>query len=409
MGTENTNDIPLYETTDQCCACGACVNVCVSQAIQLMPDEKGFLYPQIDPDKCIKCEQCLEVCIYKHSAPATSEKETYVAVAEGIDIRKSASGGIFAGLATKILEQGGIVFGCTMSLENGKFIPRHISIDRTDELYKLQGSKYVQSTTEMTFKSAEEFLNSGRTVLYSGTPCQIAALKLFLGKPYDRLFTIDTICHGVPNAQLFNDYIAFESKKRQSTITGFEFRDKSAGWKLHGKMTLEKDGKTSKVPFEPEDSSYYQMFLNRYTYRDNCYSCPYASDHRPGDITIGDYWCIDLVHPELLSENGGSLEQTKGVSCLIINSPQGRKLMEEFGKEITTWPSTYENASKYNRQLLEPSRKPAEREEVFARYQNGYAEVDKWYQARLKPIRRKRAIRNMIPKGLKKTVKKLIR
>lgn len=375
----------------------------------MLQDENGFLYPQIDPDKCIKCERCLEVCVYKHPMPTTSEKETYVAVAGGIDIRKSASGGIFASLAKNILEQGGIVFGCTMLFENGMFIPRHISIDRMDEIWKLQGSKYVQSSTEMTYRSVEEYLNSGRTVLYSGTPCQIAALKLFLGKPYESLFTLDTICHGVPNAQLFNDYIAFENKKRQCLITGFDFRDKSEGWKLYGKMTLEKEGRTSKVSFEPEESSYYQMFLNRYTYRENCYSCPYASDNRPGDITIGDYWCIDLVHPELLSENGGPLEQTKGVSCLVINSQQGIKLMEEFGNEILTWPSTYENASKYNKQLLQPSQMPAERAEVLAKYQNGYDAVDKWYQARLRPIKRRRAVIMMIPKGLKQIVRKLIR
>ena len=151
------------------------------------------------------------------------------------------------------------------------------------------------------------------------------------------------------------------------------------------------------------------MFLNRYTYRENCYSCPYASDNRPGDITIGDYWCIDLVHPEMMNENGGPLEQTKGVSCLGINSQQGRKLMEEFGNEILTWPSTYENASKYNKQLLQPSQMPEERAEVLARYQNGYEAVDKWYQARLKPIKRRRAVVKMIPKGLKQTLKKLIR
>ena len=385
------------------------MNVCSSRAVQLFPDTNGFLYPQIDPDKCIKCELCLEVCMYKHPVQTTSEKETYVAVAGEIDIQKSASGGVFASLAKNIIEQGGIVFGCTMMLENGKFIPRHISIDRTDELYKLQGSKYVQSSTEMTYRSVEEYLNSGKTVLYSGTPCQIAALKLFLGKTYERLFTLDTICHGVPNAQLFNDYIAFENKKKQCSITSFDFRDKSEGWKLHGKMTMKKDGRTSKVSFEPEESSYYQMFLNRYTYRENCYHCLYASENRPGDITIGDYWCIDLVHPELLSENGGQLEQTKGVSCLIINSPQGRMLMKEFGSEIRTWPSTYENASKYNKQLLQPSQMPAERAEVFAKYQNGYDAVDKWYQARLRPIKRRRAVVKMIPKGLKQIVRKLIR
>ena len=406
---ENNRDFTLFDTPDQCCACGACVNICPSQAIYFQPDENGFLFPQIDQDKCIDCGQCQEVCIYKHPQQEISEKETYVAVAKGIDIRKSASGGIFASLAKNIIEKGGIVFGCAMEIENGYFVSKHVSIEKLEELSQLQGSKYVQSSTELTYKSVKDYLNVGRTVLYSGTPCQIAALKLFLGKQYGNLFTIDTICHGVPNSQFFNDSIKYENEKRKGIITGFDFRDKSQGWKLHGKMTVEKDGKTNTVFFEAEESSYYQLFLNGYTYRENCYRCPFACDKRPGDITIGDYWCVDLVHPELLTENGGQLEQKNGVSCMIVNTEQGKKMMEQYGREILTWHSTYEKASKYNQQLLQPSKKPTERDEVFTRYHQGYAEVDKWYRARLRPIKFRRTVVRMIPKGIKQTVKKLIK
>ena len=132
------------------------------------------------------------------------------------------------------------------------------------------------------------------------------------------------------------------------------------------------DGTLEIQYFEPEETSYYQIFLNSYTYRENCYSCPYACDNRQGDITIGDYWCVELVHPELISENGGSLEYENGTSCMIINNIHGQEMLKEFGEGIQKWPSTYENAAKYNGQLNVPSVMKPEREEIFTLYKDGY-------------------------------------
>jgi hypothetical protein len=171
-------------------------------------------------------------------------------------------------------------------------------------------------------------------------------------------------------------------------------------------MTLE-NGK--KIHFEPEESSYYQMFLNSYTYRENCYQCPYASDYRPGDITICDYWCVELVHPELLRENGGPLSHEAGVSCLIINNSKGRRLLEEFGSGIVKWESTYEKASKYNRQLIAPSQRKPEREMVLSLCRENYSKVDKWYHRRLRPIKIRRAIRAAVPRSVKNLIKKVLR
>ena len=126
-------------------------------------------------------------------------------------------------------------------------------------------------------------------------------------------------------------YIVLLGKK----IVGFQFRDKSKGWKLFGKILCEnEDGTLETRYFEPEEPSYYQMFLNFYTYRENCYSCPYACDNRQGDITIGDYWCAELVHPELISENGGPLEHENGTSCMIINNIHGQEMLRRFGEGI---------------------------------------------------------------------------
>ncbi|MGN0644330.1 Coenzyme F420 hydrogenase/dehydrogenase, beta subunit C-terminal domain [Gemmiger sp.] len=385
-----------------CCGCGACAFVCPKGAISMQPDEDGFVYPQVDEAKCVHCGLCEKVCAYRNQTPPLSLKEVYAAVSGDTDVRESASGGLFASFAQAVLADGGAVYGCAMEYENGKLWPRHICITEQQDLIRLKGSKYVQSDLGDSYRDIQRRLTDGKTVLFSGTPCQVAGLKGFLRKDYANLFTVDIVCHGVPSVKLFQDYIEFEEKKRGAKITSFHFRDKSQGWKLYGSMTLD-NGRT--VYFEPEESSYYQMFLNSYTYRENCYTCPYASDHRPGDITIGDYWCIELVHPELLAENSGPLDHEKGVSCMIVNNDHGQALLGTYGGGILRWPSTYEKASKYNHQLIGPSQLKPERETVLSLSRENYEKVEAWYRRRLIPIRINRAVRAMIPRSIKDIVK----
>ena len=371
----------------------------------MIPDEDGFSYPVVDGGKCVECGLCEKVCVFQNGNTPESAKEVWAAVSGDTDVSQSASGGMFASFAQAVIADGGAVYGCAMEYENEKLWPRHICVTEQVDLIRLKGSKYVQSDMGDTYPDIRRRLEEGQTVLFSGTPCQVAGLRGYLRRDYDNLYTLDLICHGIPSGKLFRDYISFEEKKRGAKITGFRFRDKSAGWKLHGAMTLE-NGQT--VHFEPEESSYYQMFLNSYTYRENCYHCPYASDRRPGDITIGDFWCIELVHPELLVENGGSLEHEKGASCLIVNNEKGRDLLARFGGGIRRWPSTYEQASKYNRQLVVPAAKKPEREEVLALSREGYEKVEKWYQHRLRPIKMRRVVRAAVPRPIKNVIKKVL-
>lgn len=395
----------IHPTTINCCACTACVSICPKGAITMVPDENGFVYPVVDESKCVRCGLCEQVCAYRNDVPPVSQKKVSVAVSACTDVRESASGGLFAAFAQAVIDQGGAVYGCAMIYEKGQLWPRHICVTERRDLIRLKGSKYVQSDLTGMYPDVRRRLAEGQTVLFSGTPCQVAGLKGFLRKEYENLFTVDIICHGVPGGKLFRDYISFEEKKRGAKITSFRFRDKSQGWKLHGAMTLD-SGET--VYFEPEESSYYQMFLNSYTYRENCYSCPYASDHRPGDVTIGDYWCVELVHPELLRENGGQLDHESGTSCLIVNNERGEQLLRQFGQGIVRWPSTYENAAKYNRQLTAPSSLKPERETVLAMARESYETVDAWYQRRLRKIKMKRAVRRAVPRPVKKLLRKLL-
>lgn len=396
----------LFDTKNTCCGCTACQSICPQHAITMQLDENGFIYPHIAHEKCINCKLCKKVCSYQNSLPSISDKNVFVALSQNTDLSTSASGGLFASLAQSVLNDNGIVYGSAMLYEREQLHVRHIKATSIDQLNLLKGSKYIHSNMQGIFPDVLTELKQGKTVLFSGTPCQVAGLKGFLQKDYSNLYTIDIICHGVPSEQLFQQYIAFEENKHNAKITSFRFRDKKQGWKLHGSMTFN----TNKTfHFEPEESSYYQLFLNSYTYRENCYSCPYASEHRPGDITIGDYWCIELVHPELLIENGGPIAPLKGVSCMIVNNNIGNELLSQYGSGIKHWKSSYENASKYNRQLTAPSQLKEERDIVLGLAQTSYKALDRWYRKRLIPIKIKRTIRASIPRPLKNFIKKFIK
>lgn len=393
-----------------CCACSACMNVCAHQAIQMITNEDGFTYPQIEKDKCVNCGLCIQACNYQKEEKKVSAKIVYAAATNDTDPFASASGGLFASFAKHVIVAGGVVYGCALIYESGVLHPRHIRVSEPDKLYLLQGSKYVQSDIGLIYQEVQRDLRQNRMVLFTGTPCQVDGLKGYLHKEYDNLFTIDIICHGVPGSQMFQDYLRFVEKKKKKKVIEYKFRDKSNGWKLSGKMILEDaDGQQEEILFAPEKSSYYQMFLDSYTYRVNCYTCPYACDNRPGDITIGDYWCIDLIHPEYLIQNGGKFDERKGISCLIINNHHGENMMKKFGSGIHTEKSSFEKASKYNGQLTHPSVLKPERKIVLEKYAQGYEVLEKWYHRKRLPVKIKRAIRAAVPRWMKNGLKNMMR
>lgn len=402
--------IQLFKELKDCCGCAACMNICPKKAITMRADGKGFVYPDIDQQLCIECGKCKRVCAFQNVSYNESLKGTYAAVSTNTDVRESASGGLFASFAKAVLEDNGVVYGCAMIYENEKLQPKHICVTCIEELALLKGSKYVQSDIGYIYQDVRNRLKTGVTVLFSGTPCQIAGLRGFLEKEYKNLFTIDIICHGVPSVQFFQDYISYAEKKIGKKIVDFRFRDKHSGWKLYGRMSCKNsDGTVEQCYFEPEESSYYQMFLNSYTYRENCYFCPYACDNRQGDITIGDYWCIDLVHPEMLIENGGVLDEKQGISCMIINDSRGKEMLKRYGHKVLAITSSYENAARYNAQLKKSSILKKERTKALDLYSKGYNKLERWYQRKLFFIKTQRAIIKKVPKPIKKFAKTVLK
>lgn len=404
----NTN---LFEKKVDCCACGACVNKCPVNAIAMEEDIDGFVYPNIDYTRCISCGACKRACAYQNQIVKNSPITSYVAVnKERKQKMESASGGIFAAMATKIISSGGVVFGATLEKRDNLFISHHIAVDALDNIKLLQGSKYVQSDTEFTFKEVLSCLQDGKKVLYSGTPCQVAGLKQFLEKDYENLITVDLICHGVPSNRFFNEYLSFLKKRlRAKDIIGYSFRDKKKGWGMNCRVDfLTQNGKekTKYIPARLE--SYNTLFLDGLTYRENCYTCKYACRHRPGDFTIGDYWGIDKEHPDIF-DNRLFVEQD-GISCLIVNSEKGKKIIDDcFFDNLEIYMSHFDKVAKKNGQLNSPSKLSESRSIIFDVYrEKAYAGVEDLFRRIYKKQRILHWVFNKMPMKLRKISKNVL-
>lgn len=396
---------------ESCCGCGICAAICPYKAIRMIEDEHGFRYPVIDQTKCVDCGACDRICAYQHDKePRWNPQKTYVAVTKNTEITKSASGGIFASLAANVLKEGGIVYGCAMREHEGELIPEHIGIETLSDLYLLTGSKYVQSSITEICSDVKKQVISGRKVLFSGTPCQVSAIRSLLnGRTFDNLLLIDIVCHGVPSARFFCDYISDIERRRKGKVIKFTFRDKAYGWSKTGSYVIERKGKTKKYVLPFMQSSYYAYFMNSDIYRESCYHCKYACKERVGDITIGDYWGVRTEHPEFLSETGGQIDRQKGVSCMLINTTIGEQWLEKYKKDLLLFPSLFEKAAKNNTQLRRPSPHGKEREKVLELYRaKGYHAVEKYYRKSLGIRWHIMMFKRIIPQSIKKPFRKMM-
>lgn len=343
---------------NQCYSCRSCEQICPRHCISMKETKEGFLYPYVASEFCVDCGVCLSHCpaheFPKSEVGDSSFIQIYYAIKlkNKTEILKSSSGGAFAGFAKKIIAQGGYVFGSAFADD---FSVAHCYVDSFDELEKLKGSKYVESNTCNTYSEVWELLKKGKTVLYSGCPCQIAGLRKFLGKDYDNLFTLDLICHGTPSRKLFKKYIAWLETKLKENIIYYSFRDKqTGGWSCGGKTKTKTRTKTINGFNDP----YYSSFLKSFTYKMSCYNCTYADiNRRPGDITIGDFWGVPYFYPKFYSK--------KGVSEIIINSQKGKSLFESVSNVFEILPITKEQAEYQNGNLVQPTKMPVRRKSVY--------------------------------------------
>lgn len=409
MSQTNTERIILFENKRECCGCGACYNICPQKAISMEEDELGYVYPVIDEAKCVKCGLCKKICHYQDNENMQKPIKTLAAANKNEDLlKKVASGGIFSSVAESILEDDGIVFGASMEYKNGVLVPMHISVSNKEELLKLQGSKYVQSFIGDTYAEAKKYLLEGRKVLFSGTPCQISGLKSYLGKDFENLYTIDIICHGVPNAKWFQNYIKVLEEKLQGKVYYYNFRDKSKGQGMNAQIKYHDKNGNSKVLYKDGHlTSFFHLFLKMNIYRDNCYECPYARQERVSDITIGDYWGIYEEHAEEMKHS--NMSNSKGVSCVLINTEKGISVFEKISARMDMFETTVEKVAKHNMQLREPTKYTEERQNLFQIYKNsGYEGIESHFQKSIRVKKYFYALRSMAPKGLKRKLKQIV-
>lgn len=398
--------VELYADKKDCCGCGACVNICTQNAITLESDEDTFLYPTINTALCIGCNACTQVCPIKNTVNLEKTKRAYAATYKRREVlQKSSSGGIFPAVANYILSEGGVVFATSL---NEVFLPCVISVKHPEELYLLQGSKYVQSNMGDCFRQILDYLKSNKNVLFCGTPCQCAAVKKYVKGYEANLYLVDIVCHGVPSVQLFHDYIKHLEQKKNIQITSYTFRDKRFGQDEYFSYTYEKNGKQAYRFNRAARSSYYKLFLKGALLRESCYHCEFASEGRVGDMSIGDYWGIEREHPTL--EEQVRSEKLHGISGVLVNTAKGEMLLQQISSDLIITPSTFAQISKHNPQLFKPSVRSRDREQIFGFYHmGGYPAVDRYYYKKYRWNILKGDIGSILPLFLRKKINGFLR
>ena len=304
----------------------------------------------------------------------------------------SRSGGIFTALSDQVLSNGGVVYGCVLTEE---FDAVHIRTDNAEDRNRMRGSKYIQSKLGDTFKSVKTDLDAKKSVLFSGTSCQVAGLKKYIGKEYDNLFCVDIVCHGVPSKKIWEAYLRWQEQKMHSKVASVDFRNKKDfGWHDHVETLCFENGKsTSSRVFK-------ELFYGHTVLRPSCYECPYKSVMHPGDITIADYWGIEKAAPEF--------DDNKGVSLVLVNNEAGEKIFEKVKKRLI-WKQTKLEDS-MQPPLKAPFPKPDNREQFWSDFKNkSFEYVAKKYggiglkndaKSFLRKIKRK--IKKLVVKGGKR-------
>lgn len=372
----------------KCSGCGACSQRCPQACIAMRPDGEGFLYPAVDEARCVRCGGCVRVCpmLTPQEREPNRNCRAYAAVHREETVRRnSSSGGVFFALASAVIRQNGVVFGAAMSDDCKTVL--HAEAHRTEELGRLMGSKYVQSRIGNAYASAERYLQAGRRVLFSGTPCQIAGLRAFLQRDYDHLLTQDLICHGVPSPSVWEGYVDSFEQKRKSPVRRASFREKTSGWETYSLVLDFAD--QSRYCRSASQDLYLRGFLSDLYLRPSCYACPFKGTNRRSDLTLADLWGAKDIAP--------SLYDGKGTSLVLANTEKGEKALCALPQLHPLLPVEAERAFAYNRSALVCAKENGDRGAFFRALQkNGVKRALKRYCSPKPSERLKRAVKSVL-------------
>lgn len=340
----------MIRITDKsrCCGCTACMNACPVQCIVMRRDREGFDYPVANPDLCISCGKCEEVCPL--ARPVQTLQPIQVLAARNQDfLQGSSSGGVFPVLARNVIEEGGLVYGAVM---NQDLTVSHEEASDMKGIDAMRGSKYVQSELYAAYDDVRSALEEGAEMMFTGTPCQIAGLKSYLGKNYEGLFLVDCACHGVPAPGLWEKYVKALSDKYRMHISGVSFRGKERSWRQYD-MVLSGSGEKKEINHNKDP--YMLLFLQDMTLRPSCYACPFRKGGSGSDLTLADLWNV--------SEAAEGMDDDKGASLILVNTEKGRKAIE--AAQLYSVPVDPIVAMKGNGAFVDTIELPQKRTEFF--------------------------------------------
>lgn len=352
--------MPRLAEADLCVGCSVCASICPNRCIEMEKDSDGFKYPVLmHLANCVECGMCESVCpVLSENIKANNEIPlAYAAFSQNEALRmESSSGGIFTELAKQILAENGIVFGAAY---NEKFEVKHCGIEKESDLWKLRGAKYAQSDLGNSFSEILARLKNGQRVLFSGTPCQVAGLKAFVKKDYDNLFCVDFVCHGVPSPMAWKAYVEYRAEQDAAgkLPERINLRDKNTGWSnYHYSNVFEyENGKRHSIA--SSDSLFMKLFVGDYISRSSCEYCKFKGYSRVSDITLGDFWGIWDVDPEM--------DDNKGTSVVLLQSEKAKKIWQTIGSKIKCKEVSLEQASQQNPSMLNSAKQNPNRDKVL--------------------------------------------
>lgn len=366
---------------EDCTGCTACYSACQHGAIMLNHDEQGFVYPIFDNEKCIECNLCNKVCpIINSEKRNDSYLKIYAARTKIEDVlMRSSSGGFFYMLASYIITQKkGVVFG----VKYEDMVVKHAFTETLVGLLAFHGSKYVQSEITGIYEIVRDFLKKGRFVLFTGTPCQIMALKLYLKKDYENLLTLDLICHSVPSPLIFQEYVGYVERKYSRKLVSIDMRNKRNGWSHRFYYCFNFNDGTILGDDDIRVEHWGKLFFSGLITRPSCNECRFTNFRRTSDITIADFWDDARRRPEAYSN--------KGTSLVLINTKVGDSYFNAISANLFSWEISEEDAAQPC--LKAPYKANLQREEFWEYYQeNGFEKsYDKYFKTpRFNKIKRR--------------------
>lgn len=348
----------------RCTGCTACASGCPKSCITMTADENGFLYPAIDTEGCVDCGLCEKSCpVINPLEMPENEPLAYAAYIKDEAVRKeSSSGGVFTELAKVVLAEKGAVFGAAY---NHQFEVVHICVENEEGLKHLRGAKYAQSDLQGIFSEVKRRLDCGQKVLFSGTPCQVGGLKAFLRKDYGNLWTVDFVCHSVPSPMAWQEYVKYRAQTdNDGTLpASINLRAKHTGWSRYQYSNLFQYESGASHTAKSGESLYMKLFVGGYINRESCANCQFKGYSRVSDLTIGDFWGIWDIAPEM--------DDNKGTSVVLVQSLRGAELFELIADRLITKPLSTEEASRQNGAMLRASQPNPRRADALSAIRSG--------------------------------------